>query len=211
VGAAKNPQSTWQSYGSLFEKNSTDALSPEFLAALAQIEGDGNPVAQTYWRWQWSWHPFKIYRPASSALGMYQITDGTFTEARKYCIHNHKVVAEGPWNDFHSCWFNGFYFRVLPSHAIEMTAAYLHQSVANILAARRIVKVTPAQKQQLAGVIHLCGASRGDGFARRRFQAAAGENCGTHSLHGYLKQIDLMIQRFARLRAAPVELAEVPK
>jgi hypothetical protein len=202
LGAAKSPQSTWESYGSLFEKNSTDALSPEFLAALAQVEGDGNPVARTYWRWQWSWHPFKIYRPASSALGMFQITDGTFAEARKYCIHDHKVVSDGPWHDFNSCWFNSFYTRVLPSHAIEMTAAYLHQSVANALAARRVKKVSTAQTQRLAAVIHLCGAKRGESFIKQRFQAAAGEQCGTHSLRGYLDQIERMKQRFTRLKTA---------
>ncbi len=27
-----------------------------------------------------------MYRPASSAVGMYQITDGTFAEARHLCI-----------------------------------------------------------------------------------------------------------------------------
>jgi len=58
------PSQTWQSYGSLFEKHSTDIISPEFLAALAQVEGSGNPIARTYWRWQWSWNPFEVYRPA---------------------------------------------------------------------------------------------------------------------------------------------------
>jgi hypothetical protein len=202
VGAAKSPQSTWESYGSLFEKNSTDTLSPEFLAALAQVEGDGNPVARTYWRWQWSWHPFKIYRPASSALGMFQITDGAFAEARKYCIHDHKVASDGPWHDFRSCWFNSFYTRILPSHAIEMTAAYLDRSVANALAASRAGKIGLAQKQSLAAVIHLCGAKRGETFIKQRFQTAGGENCGTHSLRGYLNQIERMKQRFARLKTA---------
>jgi hypothetical protein len=85
---AKSPESTWRSYGSLFEKHSTRIISPEFLAALAQVEGSGNPIASTYWRWRWSWNPFEIYRPASSAVGMFQITDGTFAEARKYCIRD---------------------------------------------------------------------------------------------------------------------------
>lgn len=47
---SKSPESTWQSYGSLFEKHSTNIISPEFLAALAQLEGSGNPIARTYWR-----------------------------------------------------------------------------------------------------------------------------------------------------------------
>jgi hypothetical protein len=198
---AKNPASTWQSYGALFEEHSTSIISAEFLAALAQLESDGNPVARTYWRWQWSWSPFEIYRPASSALGMYQITDGTFAAARKYCIRNRMVVSEGPWHDPNSCWFNGLYVRILPSHAVEMTAAYLHQSVVDTLAARRKVKVSLGQKQKLAAAIHLCGLKRGESFVSRGFRTTPGELCGTHSLQRYLNQIELMQQRFARLAA----------
>jgi len=196
---SKSPASTWQSYGALFEEYSTSIISPELLAALAQVESDGNPIARTYWRWQWSWNPFEIYRPASSALGMFQLTDGTFAEARKYCIRDHKVVTEDPWRDPSSCWFNGFYTRTLPSHAAEMTAAYLHQSVVNTLAAHRATKASRAQKQKLAAVIHLCGLKRGETFAAHGFRVAPGELCGTHSLPRYLTQIDLMKKRFARL------------
>jgi hypothetical protein len=196
---SKSPASTWENYGAIFEKHSTDIISSEFLAALAQMESDGNPVARTYWRWQWSWSPFEIYRPASSALGMFQITDGTFAEARKYCIRNHEVATQGSWNDPNSCWFNSFYSRILPSHAVELTAAYLHRSVADTLAARRKSKASLAQKQKLAAVIHLCGPKRGEAFAARGFRTAPGESCGDHSLQRYLTQIDLMKKRFARL------------
>jgi Transglycosylase SLT domain len=196
---SKSPESTWESYGALFEEHSTNIISPEFLAALAQVESDGNPIARTYWRWQWSWSLFEIYRPASTALGMFQITDGTFAEARKYCVRNHTVVTEGSWYDPSSCWFNSLYVRVLPSHAVEMTAAYLHQSVVEILAARRKVRASLLQKQRLAAVIHLCGLKGGETFAARGFRIAPGEHCGTHSLQRYLTQIELMKKRFARL------------
>lgn len=197
---SKSPESTWQSYGTLFEEHSTAILSPEFLAALAQIESDGNPIARTYWRWQWSWNPFEIYRPASSALGMFQITDGTFAEARKYCIRDHEVITDGPWYDLDSCWFNSFYTRTFPSHATEMAAAYLHQSVVDALAVRPKANVTSAQKEKLATVIHLCGPKRGETFVKRRFRALAREKCGTQSLRRYLIKVDRMKQRFARLR-----------
>ncbi len=196
---SKSLVSTWQNYRALFEQHSTNIISPEFLAALAQVESDGNPIARTDWRWQWSWRPFEIYRPASSALGMFQITDGTFAEARKYCIRDHTVATDGPWHDRRSCWFNSFYTRTLPSHSTEMTAAYLHKGVVDTLAARRAVKVSLAQKQKLAAVIHLCGLNRGKTFAARGFRATKGERCGTHSLQRYLIQIDLMKKRFARL------------
>jgi hypothetical protein len=198
---SKSPESTWQSYGRLFEKHSTSIVSSEFLAALAQLESSGNPVARTYWRWRWSWNPLEIYRPASSALGMFQITDGTFAEARNYCIHDHRVVTQGPWREPNSCWFNGFYTRLLPSHAIELTAAYLHQSVSTLLAAARATRASLAQKQRLAAVIHLCGTQRGAIFARQGFRARPGERCGDHNLGRYIGEVERMKARFARLGA----------
>jgi len=199
---SKSPESTWQNYGLLFEKHSTNIISAEFLAALAQVESDGNPIARTYWRWQWSWNPFEIYRPASSALGMFQFTDGTFAEARKYCIRDHKVAADGPWYDVHSCWFNDFYTRTIASHATELTAAYLHQSVVETLDARSVAGISAAQKQKLAAVIHLCGVKRGETFVRRGLRLASDERCGTQSLHHYLNKIKVMKKRFGRLRLA---------
>src|SRR5262249_20512642 len=51
VGQAlvKSPAATWQAYGPLFRKHSTPVIPPELLAALAQIEGAGNPVARPRW------------------------------------------------------------------------------------------------------------------------------------------------------------------
>ena len=92
----KTPAETWREYQPAFEKYSTSIMTPQLLAALAQVEGSGNPIARTYWRWSWTIHPFAMYRPASSAVGMYQITDGTFAEAKRYCIRDHVVVEDGP-------------------------------------------------------------------------------------------------------------------
>ena len=86
---------------------------------------------------------------------------------------NHAVLTEGPWHDPGSCWFNNLYARTVPSHAIEMTAAYLHQTVIDILADRRMAKASVAQKQKLATVVHLCGAKRGESFAARGFKVKA--------------------------------------
>ena len=92
---AKAPPETWRQYGPLFRRHSTATITPELLAALAQVEGAGNPVARTYWRWRLTWNPFDVYRPASSAVGMYQITDATFQEARRYCIQDHVAIEDG--------------------------------------------------------------------------------------------------------------------
>jgi hypothetical protein len=185
----------WRAFRHAFHKHYFSGIS----CGLGQVESDGNPIARTYWRWQWSWSPFEIYRPASSAVGMFQITDGTFAQARKYCVRNHTVRIEGAWNDPSSCWFNSLYARTLPSHAAEMTAAYLHKSVVDILAARGAAKVSLSQKQKLAAVIHLCGSKRGESFAARGFRVIAGELCGSHSLQRYLIRLDEMKKRFANL------------
>src|SRR5512139_286167 len=131
---AKRPPETWRTYGPLFNEHSTAVITPELLAALAQVESSGNPVARTYWRWRPTPNPLELYQPASSAVGMYQITDATFQEAKRYCIHDHVVVEEGPWDDPHSCWFNSLYTRVVPSHAIELASAMLDRAVARTLA-----------------------------------------------------------------------------
>jgi hypothetical protein len=193
----KSPSETWRQYGPLFREHSTAVMTPELLAALAQVEGSGNPVARTYWRWQWSWNPFEIYQPASSAVGMYQITNAAFQDARRFCIHNHAVAEDGPWNDWRSCWFNGFYTRVIPSHAVEMTSAFLDRSVARTLARQRIAASTPQQKQDLAAVIHLCGPGAGDAYARRGFQPGAAARCGDHDVRIYLARVNAMKRTFA--------------
>jgi len=204
VGGAlvKTPAQTWREYGSLFREHSTAVIAPELLAALAQIEGAGNPVARPPWRWRPSWNPFELYRPSSSAVGMFQITDAAFREAKRYCIRDHAVVVEGPWYDPGSCWFNGLYTRVVPSHAVEMTAALLDRGVANTLARRKATAATLRQKQDLAAVIHLCGPSRGEAYARRGFEPGAGQRCGAHDLASYLAQVNALKRQFARLAAA---------
>jgi hypothetical protein len=199
---AKTPMETWRHYGRLFRAHSTAVSTPELLAALAQVEGGGNPVARTYWRWRLTWNPFGLYEPASSAVGMYQITDATFREARRYCIHDHVVVEDGPWHDLGSCWFNRLYTRIVPSHAVELTAALLDRGVAHTLARQRITTATLPQKQDLAAVIHLCGAGPGDAYARRGFRLTAGQRCGDQDVRGYLAQVNAMKRQFARLAAA---------
>jgi len=194
----KTPSETWRQYGPFFRGHSTSVMTPELLAALAQVEGAGNPVARTYWRWRLTWNPLEWYQPASSAVGMYQITDATFREAKRYCIHEHVVVEDGPWHDAGSCWFNNLYTRVVPSHAVELTAALLDRSVASTMARRRIAAATLQQRQDLAAVIHLCGAGPGDGYARRGFRLTAGQRCGDHDVGGYLAQVNAMKRQFAR-------------
>ena len=197
----KTPAETWREYAPIFVRHATSVITPTLLAAIAQVEGSGNPVVRTYWRWSWTSQFFEIYRPASSAVGMYQITDGTFAEARRYCIHNHKVIEDGPWDDWRSCWFNRLYARVLPSHSVELTAAYLDRNVRTILERHRLASTTLRREQDLAAVVHLCGARAGDEYAGRGFRLVDGQRCGDHDVRGYLARIDAMESEFAKLAA----------
>jgi hypothetical protein len=201
----KLPTETWSRYGPLFKEHATEVTSAPFLAALAQVEASGNPVARTYWRWSWRPHFFELYRPASSAVGMYQITDGTFAEARHLCIHDHRVVREGPWNDWHACWMNALYSRVFPSHAVELVSAYLTATTDDLLARYHRGNATLQQRQQLATVIHLCGAGAAAGYVRQGLHAAAGERCGDQNVAAYLGRVQAMTRLFARLQAQDPE------
>jgi hypothetical protein len=196
---AKRPEETWRAYAPAFRRYATPTVPPELLAALAQVEGSGNPLVRTYWRWSWAARPFALYRPASSAVGMYQITDGAFAEARHYCIHDHALVREGAWNDWHACWFNSLYLRVVPSDAVELTAAYLDLKVGVILAHLPPGAASTLERQHLAAVVHLCGAGAALGYAERGFRFHPAQRCGEHDPREYLRRLDEMQAVFARL------------
>jgi hypothetical protein len=198
----KTPGETWRQYGSLFERYSTNVVSPALLAALAQVEGSGNPIARTYWRWSFRAEPFEVYRPASSAVGMYQMTNGTFAEARRLCIRHHVVVEDGAWNDWKSCWFNSLYTRIIPSHAIELTAAYLDRSVTSALEDHPVRYATRERKEILAALIHLCGAGAGDAYVRRGMRLTEGQRCGDHEAHDYLARVEAAKRTFEGLMRA---------
>jgi hypothetical protein len=198
----RTPAETWDSYERIFRRHSTPVMTPELLAAIAQVEGSGNPIVRTYWRWSLTHEPFEVYRPASSAVGMYQITNGTFAEARRYCIHDHAVVEDGPWHAWRSCWFNSLYTRVLASDSVELTSAYLHHRVGRAIERAGEPATTLAQKQRLAAIIHLCGAGAGERYARRGFRLLAGQRCGDHDVRRYLSRIEAMKREFARLEAS---------
>ena len=187
------PAETWAAYAPLFREHSTATITPELLAALAQVEAAGNPLARTYWRWSLTWDPLSIYKPASSAVGMYQMTDAAFADARDACVHDHVVVKD--------CWFTGLYTRVLPSHAIELAAVSLDRQVAAILAE---VSARAGDAAAEAGPRRPHPSLRRPcrkAFARNGFQLAAGQRCGDHDAAQYLASVDAMTRKFRRLAA----------
>ncbi len=196
-GFYKSPEITWKAFGDLFVSHSTELVPPELLAALAQAESRGNPIARTYWRWRWSWNPFYWYMPASSAVGLFQITDGTFAEASRYCLHYNKVVKRTAWYDPSSCWFNWTYNRLLPSHAAEMTAAYLHVQVEKMAYGKPIALST---KHDLAALSHLCGPGVAQMYLKQGFRFAKNTYCDAHDPQAYLKKIRGLMATFRQLK-----------
>jgi hypothetical protein len=187
----KEPPETWRQYGALFRTYSTGTITPELLAALAQVESSGNPVDRTYWRWRFSFNPFAIYQPASSAVGLFQMTDPAYAEIARFCIRANVVTDTG-------CGL-GPYIRALPSHAVELASIYLDRNVAAVLARAGEVAATSQQKQDLAAFIHLCGGGPATAYARRHFQMRSGERCGDHLVAAYISRVNAMKRRFLRL------------
>jgi transglycosylase-like protein with SLT domain len=190
----KEPAETWRQYGPLFRTYSTNTITPELLAALAQVESSGNPVARTYWRWRLGFNPLAIYQPASSAVGLFQMTDAAYAEAARSCIRGNAVTDAG-------CGSTLLTIRAIPSHAIELASVYLDRNVADVLAHAGDVKPSPSERQDLAAFIHLCGARPATAFARRHFQIIAGERCGDHNVAAYLAKVNAMKRQFQRLAA----------
>ncbi len=197
----KTPAATWASYGPLFRRYATRSVPAELLAALAQVESAGNPAAQTYWRWNPAAPDlFGIYRPASSSAGMFQMTEPAFADAQHFCIRDHRVVAAHAADP--SCGYDDPLARVVPAHAVELTAVWLDRTVAAVLGGHR---AGPRQRQDLATVIHLCGAGPARRFVRRGFRLAPGERCGDQAPAVYLAQVKAMERQFHRLATGPAQ------
>jgi hypothetical protein len=196
----KAPAVTWETYHGSFEAHATPIVRPELLAALAQAESGGDPLATPPWRLRWRANPFDLYGPPSSAVGLLQMTDGNLAQASRLCIHDHAVAHAGALTDPTACWGNGLYARIVPDHAIEMTSAWLDASVREIVAEQRLRRLTPARERRLAAVVHLCGRARAAAYARRGFWFLPGERCGEQDVAQYVARVESFARTFERLR-----------
>ncbi len=192
----KTVMETWSSYGTDFQKYSTHQVPPELLAAIAQSESSGNPLASPGWTWKLSSLWSKIYSPASSSFGLFQSTKGTFAEGTDLCMIDREVIPRSPWYNFDSCWLHGIYSRAWPSHAIKAAALKLHFDLTSITRNHRIKNVSSTDRAKLAAVIHLCGRQRAEKFVRDRFQFRGNAHCGTHHAPSYVNRILKLTRNF---------------
>ena len=195
--ARKLPDETWRTYEDVFRENSTPLVRAELLAALVQAESGGDPLALPPWRFRFTLDLRGVYAPSSSAVGILQMTDANYARARELCIRDHAPARAGAWYDPRACAFNGFYLRTMPGHAVEMTAAWLHEQVSGILARPGVRRPSLAERDRLAAIVHLCGPERAVAFARRGYRLTRGERCGEQDVAAYLARVELYTALFA--------------
>ncbi len=190
----KTPSETWRAYRDHFIEYSTEIITPTLLAAIAQKETNGNPIARTFWRFQYGAGIDKLYAPASTAVGMFQITDGTFKRFQNHCFKNGKAVSG---KDL--CPFNWAYSRLFPAHATEITAAYLHKTTLSILKRFKRHSISLRKKQELAALVHLCGNRVGTRYARLGFNQKKLGMCGSHNARRYIQAVSSLERKFRKL------------
>lgn len=191
----KMPVETWRSYREEFIKSSTPIITPDFLAAIVQVESAGDPVAQPKWVFRFTTDITRIYAPQSSAVGLMQITEGNYGEAKNYCVREGRVET--------NCWLNNLYARFWPSHSIEMAAAFMHVQVEKFLMIYKISLVSLENQQRLAALIHLCGKGRAPEFIKNKFRVGKNfQRCGTHDANEYLSKVAMYKRQFSRLLAS---------
>lgn len=200
----KHPEKTWESYRPAFRAKATYIVTPDLLAALAQAETNGNPVARTYWKFRWTTDIKNMFAPASSAVGMFQITEGTFKEARQFCIRDGRAVRT---SENESCRSSAF-SRLLPAHAIEMTSARLHWHVENLMRRHGVRKASLRDKQNLATIIHLCGLGKGERLVRAQMRLTRIGRCGDHDPVAYVRRVSKLQREFQKLAAREAYIAQ---
>ena len=195
LGTTRAPLDTWNQYGEQFQKHATPIATADFLAAIAQVESSGDALAQPAWTWRWSTRLFGLYAPASSAVGLMQMTDGNFAQARRLCVKQGRVVRD--------CALSALNSRLVAGHAIEMTSAFLQLSVEKTLARAPAPKAGLREKQKLAAVIHLCGPEKGPALVKAKFKPEALGRCGAHPVGPYVRRVMEQRRSFARRMGAP--------
>jgi hypothetical protein len=68
-----------------------------------------------------------------------------------------------------------------------------------------VQSVSPDHAQELAAVIHLCGAGAGDAYVRRGLRLAEGERCGDHDARGYVARVRAMQRVFEVIETAAAQ------
>lgn len=186
----KTPAETWDSYGELFETYSSNRLAPEFLAALAQTESMGNPLALTYWSLSASINPYRWFSPASTATGILQVTSPTWKEMKNYCLHESRLITHAKTG---MCRGNLFRFRIFASHSVHLVSAWFHKFLEN-------KRLNDRDTRKLLSVLHLCGKSKAKRFLRNSLNFNSIGRCGSHNPKAYHAKLERNFKRIQSYR-----------
>lgn len=195
----KTPYETWQSYHSDFKRYQTITTPSYILAAIAQVESSGNPIATPQWEWNFNnkWH--SLYSPVSSSVGLYQFTEPTFKRAGGLCVHEGQLYTSvKAYQVLHPCWWSRFGFRLSASSSIRAASAYLHKEVNELLNRFNMQHLGEKSRARLAMVVHLCGKYKASRLLRRQSLSSLGY-CGRHKVSRYIKKAEKLASTFKRL------------
>lgn len=195
----KTPYETWKTYHADFKKYQTSTTPSYVLAAIAQVESSGNPIATPKWEWNFknSWH--SLYSPVSSSVGLYQFTTPTFNRAAKFCVHEGKLYSKVEAHQIlHPCWWSRFGFRLSASSSIRTASAYLHKEVSELLKRFNMSHLGVRSKSRLAMVVHLCGKHKASLLLQKRSLHSLGY-CGRHKVSKYIKKAEQLTRKFKSL------------
>lgn len=181
----KTPQETWAAYSHHFEKHGDSKVTPELLAALAQAESSGNPLAAPPWQLRMSTDLAEIYAPASTAFGLMQITKGTFQTMLQIAREEGRPAP--------------VMTRLSVGDQIQLSAMNIRRNLQELVG-DRFHSFEARRITNLSSVIHLCGPEVGRRLVRAGFKVDRLPKCGSHWPEIYTRKVwDLRLQ-FERMK-----------
>ena len=121
AGQSSDLNGTWKRYKNLFINNSTEHINAKTLASIAQVESAGQWAASPSWQWKITDNWRKVFSPASSALGVMQITKGHQKSVLQHC-QTESVKSK-------LCNNTSWWARLWPSHSINLAAIYIDKTI----------------------------------------------------------------------------------
>lgn len=192
----KRPSETWQSYGSIFRAAEKGRVRGTLLAALAQVESQGNPLAAPDWQFSFSTDLTELYAPASTSFGVMQITKGTFDLILKTCKKGES-----------DCPYAGLATRARVRDSVFMTSGHLNRSMEELVGAKQLKKLSESNVVKLASIIHLCGPDVARRLVRVKFNTELLPRCGSHWPSLYTRRVAELKKQFENISENQQNLA----
>jgi hypothetical protein len=181
---SKTPQQTWDAYSEIFQRQGDTRITPELLAAIAQVESAGNPLAAPPWQFSLSTDVAQLFAPASSAFGIMQITKGTFETMRKLAKEEGRPTP--------------VMTRLRVEDSVQLSAIHLRRSIQDLIGDRGWDKLDRRRSTHLASVIHLCGPEVGKRLIKLQYRTERLPRCGSHWPEVYSNRVWELRQYFEK-------------